>query len=158
MQNNTADEKARGECKRKDANAASFFAFFVWLLFARRLGCDCHVVRPKRKNAGRMPFVPQDKPALPEKSGDGERLCFDLLCEQIAAEGDAAIESHCRKVGAAAKLAFGPGANRRSDAPADGLQKVDHAKVDPNGANLATILWAIGAEVQELNDTLKVFA
>ena len=105
-----------------------------------------------------MPFVPQDKPALPEKSGDGERLCFDLLCEQIAAEGDAAIESHCRKVGAAAKLAFGPGANRRSDAPADGLQKVDHAKVDANGANLATILWAIGAEVQELNDTLKVFA
>ena len=117
------------------------------------------------KSSGRKENTPAGCPSFLRTSRryqrsreDGERLCFDLLCEQIAAEGDAAIESHCRKVGAAAKLAFGPGANRRSDAPADGLQKVDHAKVDPNGANLATILWAIGAEVQELNDTLKVFA
>src|ERR1700691_1271234 len=107
-------------------------------------GCSGHLVRPQRKNPGRMP-------ALPGKLRDGERLCLDLLCEQVAAEGDAAVESDCRKVSAATKLAFGPCANRRRDTPADRFQEVDHTEVDPDGANLATILRPVGAEIQELN-------
>ena len=38
------------------------------------------------------------------------------------------------------------------------FRKFDHAEVDADGANLATILRPVGAEVQELNHALKVVA
>lgn len=94
MENNTLHENASGDCDGKDAKKASF---------------------PRKTNLGRT------ETAKPEIRETAERLRFDLLREQVAAEGHAAIESDRGEVGAAAEFILGPGANLGSDAPAERL-------------------------------------
>jgi len=88
----------------------------------------------------------------------GQRLRFDLLSEQVAAEGDAAIQSNGGKVGATAAFALGPAANRGRDAPANCLQEVKHSEVSANRANLTAIFGPIGAEPEELDHPTEVFS
>jgi hypothetical protein len=81
LENSTAEEKASGECKGKDANTASFSIFFVCEWDGRTPAglVTATLVAPQRKNAGRMPPLPK---SVYEREASGvERLRFDLLCE-----------------------------------------------------------------------------
>ena len=106
---------------------------------------------------GKMDFEEVMKTdAAGDQGNTMERLRFDLLREQVAAEGHAAIQSHSCEVGAAAEFTLGPGANLGSDAPGHRLKGVQHAEVNADGANLAAILRAIGAKAQKLDHAAEI--
>src|ERR1700744_1632078 len=102
--------------------------------------------------------APADASLVESCRGDDWRLRFDLLREQVAAEGDAAIERDGCEVGAAAALALDPGADRRGEATNRRPHRVEHAEVNADGANLAAILRPVGAEAQELDHSMEVLA
>jgi len=80
------------------------------------------------------------------------------LGEKVAAEGDAAIESDGRKVGATAALGFDPRTAGRYKARQICSNKVEQAEIGADSADCAAILRSIRAQVQELGDAGKVLA
>jgi len=91
-------------------------------------------------------------------SGWEARLRFNLLCEQVAAEGHSTIEGDRGEVSAPATLALGPGANCRRDAVGHRLQSVEHAEVNADGANLASIFGPVRAEAEQLDNAVEVLS
>src|SRR5271165_355069 len=85
-------------------------------------------------------------------------LGVDLFGEHIAAEGNAALQGDGREIGALAALGIRPGAKRGRESRERGTQHVQHAEIRADGLDSGTILWAIRAEVEELQNAGKVIA
>ena len=107
----------------------------------------------QKQNAGSVPAL-----ILKRILRRCDLLRFDLLSEQVAAEGHAAVESNGGEVGATAGFPLDPGANRWSNATNGRLQRVEHAEVDADGPNLAAVLRPVGAQQEELDNPMEVLA
>ena len=100
---------------------------------------DIGRISPRMKkqveNAGAKTRMQHHLLRNPRHTGSGweARLGFDLLCEQVAAEGHSTVEGDRGEVSAPATLALGPGANCRRDAPGHRLQGVEHTEVNADG-------------------------
>src|SRR5216684_5058220 len=88
----------------------------------------------------------------------GKKLGTHLLREQVPAEGDTAFQRNRGKVGTLPALDFRPRQKCRDDSSQGGTQKVQEAEVGIDGTNLAAIMGACRAELQELDDAQEILA
>jgi len=79
-----------------------------------------------------------------------------LLGKQIAAEGDAAAESHCSEISTLAALVIGPGLQRRYGKSDRRSNDTEELVVGADSAELAAFFGSFGAKLQKLNDPREI--
>src|SRR5271155_3494227 len=83
-------------------------------------------------------------------------LSFQLLGEHVPAEGNAALQGHCREIGTLPALCLGPGAQRGDEPRNAGAHSPQKSEIRSNGLDPTAIFRAVRAELQKLYNPGKI--
>src|SRR5258708_5489567 len=121
--------------------------------------CETEVKQKLRVGCGESDSTAgeeREKIAWVKEIRAGKKLGTHLLRKQVPAEGDTASQRNRGKVGTLPALDFRPRQKCRNDPSQGGTQKVEEVEVGIDGANLAAIVGACRAELQELHHAQEI--